>query len=108
MTTANFPPLLTGTDPVSQLRLIKTYVKSPIQTIMDGFTRNGDVYAFQIMGQRQYTLRHPDHIHQVLVTDATKYHKDPVYKDSDKGLARFLGNGLLVSDGDFWKRQRKL
>jgi cytochrome P450 len=52
-----------------------------------------------------YVINHPDDAHQVLVTEARKFNKAPIYKLM---LSTFLGDGLLVSDGDFWRRQRKL
>src|SRR5690606_19442086 len=43
-----------------------------------------------------------------LVEEPEKYNKDNVYKNPEWGLAYFIGNGLLTSDGEFWRRQRKL
>lgn len=70
--------------------------------------RHGDIVSVEVLGRRSYLIRHPDHIHRVLVEDAANYHKNADYTDPKKGMARFLGLGLLTSDGDFWKRQRKL
>src|SRR5690606_41905574 len=57
---------------------------------------------------RGYISSHPDVIHEVLVTKAASCYKDRGVKNKKVGLARFLGDGLLTSDGEFWKRQRKL
>lgn len=78
------------------------------RNITKGFDTYGDVYQVEFKRQASYIIRHPNHIQQVLVTDAAKYHKDPDYSDPNTGLARYLGYGLLTSDGEFWKRQRKL
>jgi cytochrome P450 len=43
-------------------------------------------------------------VHRVLVENARAYHKSPNYR----GLKLVLGNGLITSEGEFWKRQRKL
>jgi cytochrome P450 len=47
----------------------------------------------------------PELVHEVLVVQADKFHKSrgmkAIFKDA-------LGNGLLTSDGEFWKRQRRL
>lgn len=72
MSTANFPPLRNGKDPLSQFRIIMAFAKDPIKVLMDSFEQYGDVYTFDIMGHQQHTLRHPDHIYQVLVADAAK------------------------------------
>jgi cytochrome P450 len=52
-----------------------------------------------------YQVTVPELVHQILVTDAAKYHKPKRMRDA---LKAFAGNGLLLSEGDFWKRQRKL
>lgn len=49
-------------------------------------------------------LFHPDALRQVLLTQRQNYRKGV-------GLERvkmLLGNGLIVSDGDFWARQRRM
>lgn len=78
------------------------------ERVRESFGVHGDVYRLQFKGHDVYVIRHPDHIQQVLVTDAALYHKDPDYSDPKKGLAKYLGYGLLTSDGDFWQKQRKL
>jgi cytochrome P450 len=65
----------------------------------------GDVVHIRWVNRHAYLISHPDAVRQVLVDDAAKFNKAPIYKDL---LAYFLGNGLLTSDGEFWRRQRKL
>ncbi len=65
----------------------------------------GDVVDLRVFHRRIFLLSRPEHIHQVLVKDAHKFHKSPVYRIF---LGRALGEGLLTSEGDFWRRQRKL
>ena len=52
-----------------------------------------------------YILSDPNLIHQILVDRNAEFHKAEIIRRSIGGL---LGNGLLLSEGDFWKRQRKL
>ncbi|HET9011356.1 MAG TPA: cytochrome P450, partial [Gemmatimonadaceae bacterium] len=64
----------------------------------------GDVAAFGIGPQPIVLLSHPDHIRDVLVTHARRFHKG-------RGLERarmLLGDGLLTSEGEFHLRQRRL
>jgi len=49
-------------------------------------------------------LNHPDYIESVLVTQYQKFTKSFDYQE----LHPLIGNGLLLSEGDFWKRQRRL
>jgi cytochrome P450 len=65
----------------------------------------GDLVYWNFWPNQAYIVNNPDDIHDVLVTNADRFNKAPFYKLM---LSRFLGNGILVSDGDFWRRQRKL
>jgi cytochrome P450 len=66
--------------------------------------RYGDVAYFRLGRRRIYLLSHPDHIRDVLVTRADNFTKGPALR-----LAKItLGEGLLTSEGDFHRRQRRL
>jgi cytochrome P450 len=52
-----------------------------------------------------YQISDPELIHEILVDKADKFHKAERIRHA---LEPFAGNGLLLSEGDFWKRQRKL
>jgi cytochrome P450 len=65
----------------------------------------GDVVHVRFANRHAYLISNPEDIRKVLVEEADKYYKAPIYHLL---LSRFLGNGLLTSEGDFWKRQRKL
>src|SRR5689334_13567580 len=101
-----------GPKPMTNLISAMPFIMSmgrDIMRTMDGmFNQYVDTFSFEIMGGRQFVLSHPDHIQEVLLTQANKFHKDADYKNEESGLARFMGNGLVTSDGEFWKRQRKL
>ncbi len=74
-----------------------------------GFTRAvarryGDDALVRVAGLPFYVLSNPDHIAEVFVT------KNRDFKKGALGAERRLlfGNGLATSDGDFWRRQRRL
>lgn len=73
-----------------------------VQQMVDQF---GDLSYYEIGSFKVAVVSHPDDIHHILVEDAARYHKPDVTK---KQLGKFLGNGILISDGEFWRRQRKL
>jgi cytochrome P450 len=52
-----------------------------------------------------YYLNHPDYVHDMLVTNASNVEKSFTIKRS---LQDVSGENLFTSDGEFWKRQRKL
>lgn len=79
-------------------------VSDPL-TFLDRITaEHGDAACFHVPGQRLYLFNHPDAIEQILVTERDRLIKDRLTRD----LSFILGQGLLVSEGAFWRRQRKL
>ena len=64
----------------------------------------GPVARLRFAGIDYYVLHDPDHIHHALVDGHRKYTKSRNYV----GLKAVVGEGLLTSEGDFWRRQRKL
>ena len=64
----------------------------------------GDIFYYRFFHVHVYFLNRPDFIEDVLVTDHRRFIKG-------RGLQanrRLFGNGLLTSEGDFWRRQRRL
>lgn len=66
--------------------------------------RYGDISHFKFSGLETFLINHPDYIKEVLVTNNQNF---------TKGLAlqrakRLLGEGLLTSEGEFHRRQRRL
>ena len=64
----------------------------------------GDVVPLRLLGKPVLLLNRPDLIEQVLVHQSKNFVKHfglRLYKP-------ILGNGLVTSEGDFWRRQRKL
>src|SRR5262245_31187845 len=78
--------------------------RDPIGVFMHAARRFGDVVYFKIGPRRGYLISNPDDVRHVLQDNARNYHKSPLY---DK-LRMFLGNGLLTSEDDFWRRQRRI
>jgi cytochrome P450 len=68
------------------------------------FARYGDTYRVYAPGRKSYTyvINHPDDVKRVLVSNHKNYTKG-VGLDRVKIL---LGNGIMTSEGDYWKRQR--
>ena len=70
------------------------------------FARFGDVYRVfaPSRGVYNYVINHPDDIKHVLLSNHRNYTKG-------EGMDRvkiLLGNGIMTSEGDFWRRQRRM
>jgi cytochrome P450 len=80
--------------------------RDPLAAFTSIARRHGHVVRFP--GLRgffsAYQLTHPRDIEHVLQTNAQNYTKGRNYKK----FIPSTGNGLLVSDGDLWRRQRRL
>jgi cytochrome P450 len=64
----------------------------------------GDVVPVRLGPRRGLLVYHPDAIEEVLITRARDFVKTP----GIRLLRRLLGDGLFVSEGDLWLRQRRL
>ncbi|HKZ78709.1 MAG TPA: cytochrome P450 [Pyrinomonadaceae bacterium] len=66
----------------------------------------GDVVRMRFFYITVYFLYHPEHIEFVLSTNAKNFIKSRSLRSNF--FQRLVGNGLLTSEGDFWRRQRRL
>jgi cytochrome P450 len=64
----------------------------------------GDIFYYRAGWIQVYFLNHPDLIESVLVRNYQNFVKDRVLQNS----RWFFGDGLLTSEGEYWKRQRRL
>jgi len=79
--------------------------RDPLEGLRQITREYGDIVRFHVMTQERILLNHPDWINQVLVVQHNKFHKSELTR---RVTARMLGNGLLISEGEFWRRQRRL
>ncbi len=77
--------------------------ENQIKLFMDSTRDHGDVVRLHLVIY-VHLINHPDHVRHVLVDNHTNYEKDRFY-DRIKPV---VGEGLLTSNGDFWRRQRRL
>lgn len=75
-----------------------------------GFVSNlarnyGDVTVFTLAGQLVYLINNPEYIEEVLVRNQRKFTKS---RAAEIVLTPFLGRGLILAEGEFWLRQRRL
>lgn len=65
----------------------------------------GDIVFYRIGPRRVYQLNNPEYVQYVLVKHPEIFHKSSSLKRATK---QAIGQGLLTSDGELHKRQRKL
>jgi cytochrome P450 len=68
------------------------------------FRKFGDTYKASVYGTSMYATRDVEFAHHVLVENWQNYVKG----QGIKRVALLLGNGLMVSKGEVWKRQRRM
>lgn len=97
-------PQLKPQPPESELQFDVGSTDDSLERMVELFARLGDTYRVYAPGRRSYTwiVNHPDDVKRVLVSNHRNYVKG-VGLDRVKIL---LGNGIMTSEGEFWKRQR--
>lgn len=77
-----------------------------LDRMRDLYTRHGDAYRVYAPGRQSHTwvFNHPDDVRRILIQNHRNYAKGVGF-DRIKIL---LGNGIIVSEGEFWKRQRRM
>ncbi len=82
---------------------LPSYLRSPL-AFLQRMSRLGDVVDVGVPGTPLVLVSHPDLVEEVVVKKAKDFAKDRFLRD----FVRVVGRGLLTSEGDFWKRQRRL
>ena len=78
--------------------------RQPTEKLASWFRKYGDIVYYHFAKFRVYVLFHPEHVEQVLLGRSGDFVKGMTSRASPE----LFGNGLLTSDGEFWRRQRKL
>jgi cytochrome P450 len=77
-----------------------------LDRMRDIYAQLGDAYRVYAPGRQSHTwvFNHPDDVRRILIANHRNYAKGVGF-DRIKIL---LGNGIIVSEGEFWKRQRRM
>jgi len=70
----------------------------------DQFDRFGSMYRASVYGTDVYVVSDPEHVDHVLRINWRNYKKGQAIKR----IGFLLGNGLMVSEGEYWKSQRRM
>jgi cytochrome P450 len=78
--------------------------KDPLGLFTEWARLYGDIFHYRVFHRHIYFINHPDLIKDVLVTKAPSFRKG----EAVRANRRIFGNGLLTSEGNFWRQQRRL
>jgi cytochrome P450 len=96
-----FPP-----GPSSHIpgKIVRSFIKDPINTLSKIAEEYGDLSHFKLGRMHVYLINNPDYIEKILIYDHSNFSKGPRLQSAK----RLLGEGLVTSEGEFHKSQRKL
>ncbi|HKP54438.1 MAG TPA: cytochrome P450 [Chloroflexia bacterium] len=86
------------------LGVIPKLARDPFHYMVNVAQQYGGVARLNIGPATIYLVSHPDHVRHILVNNAANYWKGPILR----GVKLIIGDGLFASDGDLWRRQRRL
>lgn len=100
----NHPPTIYGHWLLGTMR---EFQRDAMETMCRYFYEKGDAVRFRFfLNFYGYVFAHPDHVRHILQDNNRNYTKMP--HPTNVILKPVVGNGLLTSEGDFWRRQRRL
>ncbi|MGE5286530.1 MAG: cytochrome P450 [Micromonosporaceae bacterium] len=86
-------------------RCLAGFARRPLGTYMDLFTRYGDTVQVPFPPRRNlFILSRPEQAEHVLATNQDNYVKAFTYRP----LRALIGDGLLTSEGETWRRHRRI
>jgi cytochrome P450 len=96
----------TPLPPESEQRFDIGSTPDSLDRMREIYARHGDAYRVYAPGRQSHTwvFNHPDDVRRILISNHRNYAKGVGF-DRIKIL---LGNGIIVSEGEFWKRQRRM
>src|SRR4051794_7085740 len=78
--------------------------RDPLAFFLKAVREHGDYVSVRFGPLRYFFVNEPEGVRRVLVDNHRNYPKSRSYD----ALKLVLGQGLLTSEGDFWRRQRRL
>ena len=97
---------LPGSDVSAWVELVPSFFKRGILGTFIHYTQKyGPCYKLKLpFNNELFVLSHPDAVQRILRDNSKNYPKGNVYD----GARLLLGNGMVTSDGETWKKNRQL
>ena len=96
------PPGPTGFFPFGKYS--KIFKRDPMELFLRINHDYGEIASFSVFGIRVTSITNPTDVKYVLQENSSNYTKSITYNE----IKHILGQGLLTSEGSFWKRQRRI
>lgn len=90
--------------PLVRMLLGRGNPEEQLRFLLSAAREYGPLVGFRWLNRRSLLVDHPDYIEYVLRTNNRNYLKSKNYEP----VKLVIGEGLIVSEGDFWRRQRRL
>lgn len=93
-----------GPKGIPLLGNIHQMLSNPLKTLENAFNNHGDLIRLQLGPQNLYVIANPKHMRDILYDNPDSYSKGGL----NAVLTMLAGNGLVMLEGDAWRRQRRL
>lgn len=109
-----YPQTIAGTTQPKSIPLTKglplvgslpELIKNPFGYLKQARNTYGDIYNLNLGVSKMLMLNSPRQMQHIFVDNVQNYRKGGAMWDAIRAL---LGNGLVVSEGSFWLRQRRM
>lgn len=97
-----FPPRTAGFPVVGS---IPTLLRKQTDFLFDSWRKLGDVYELDLGLLSIVMLNHPDYAQYIMRDNVRNYAKGGEMWES---VRQIIGDGLVTSEGDYWRRQRRM
>lgn len=98
--------LPTGPSLYQSLRGTKNFIKDPIKAVSRSMELFSGTFSSALgITHRVIVTQNPEFIHHVLKDNHRGYNKSPLATDR---ASKFMGNGILFSNGEYWLKQRRM
>ncbi len=85
---------------------MRPFIRDPLGFLTQAARQHGSVVCFPFLHRKFYLLSDPADIQLVLVNMPGNFIKTANLRTP--GVRLIMGNGLVTSEGEFWRRQRRL
>lgn len=97
-----FPPVAKGSIPIAH-HFFK-FKKDIFGFLEYNCKHMGPVFTFRLFNRKYYVINHPDLVKHVMIDHVKNYSR----KKSYAILQEMLGNGLITTEGEEWRKRRRI